>query len=206
MLVVKFRSHFPVDIDCLRLAVIPFCSCFCCIQVLGWSINRGPLSWDLTLSQFICTYNLPITPVNSKPKNSKSNWRSSTKGNSKHGEKGDPPLVALVGLFGKILLLFFATILLTQLKVPLLIIEFFYMFVVYAFFGGLMQLVSVVIPLVCGISVAPHFCKPYFSSSFTDFWSRRWNLNTGYALRFLIYDPICEGKSLMRLIIKTVLL
>ena len=163
------------------------------MQVLGWSINRGPLSWDLTLGQFICSYNLPITPTSGKNVQSKPNERTSTVGNAKHAEQGDPPLLALFDFFAKFLLLFCCTTLSIHPKMPILISEICYVLVLYGFFSCLMQPVSVVIPLVCGISVAPHFCEPYFSSSFTDFWSRRWNLNTGYTLRFLIYDPICEG-------------
>ena len=37
---------------------------------------------------------------------------------------------------------------------------------------------------------------PYLSCSFSDFWSRRWNLTCSSALRFLTYDPIVEGVSL----------
>ena len=46
-----------------------------------------------------------------------------------------------------------------------------------------------------GIRVAPHFDEPYLSTSFKDWWSRRWNLTVGNCLRFLIYDPIIEGSS-----------
>ena len=56
-----------------------------------------------------------------------------------------------------------------------------------------MQIFSVLLQGFCGLAVAPHYDQPYLSSSFTDFWSRRWNLNTGYTLRFLIYEPICQG-------------
>jgi hypothetical protein len=32
------------------------------------------------------------------------------------------------------------------------------------------------------------------SSSFADFWARRWNLTTTYMLRVLIYEPVMEGQ------------
>ena len=35
-------------------------------------------------------------------------------------------------------------------------------------------------------------------SSLTDFWSRRWNLTAGNALRLLVYDPISEGRLIRR--------
>lgn len=31
--------------------------------------------------------------------------------------------------------------------------------------------------------VAPSFDKPWLSTSFADYWSRRWNLTTAYLLR-----------------------
>ena len=46
--------------------------------------------------------------------------------------------------------------------------------------------------------VAPHFDSPYLSASLTEFWSKRWNLTVGNALRFLAFDPIHEGASLGR--------
>ena len=44
-----------------------------------------------------------------------------------------------------------------------------------------------------GLRTAPDFDRPFLSGSLRDFWSRRWNLNTGYSLRFLVYDPVVEG-------------
>jgi hypothetical protein len=34
-----------------------------------------------------------------------------------------------------------------------------------------------------GVEVAPSFDKPWMSTSFADYWSRRWNLTTTYMLR-----------------------
>jgi hypothetical protein len=34
-----------------------------------------------------------------------------------------------------------------------------------------------------GVEVAPSFDKPWLSTSFADYWSRRWNLTTTYMLR-----------------------
>ena len=44
-----------------------------------------------------------------------------------------------------------------------------------------------------GVEAAPSFDKPWLSTSFADYWSRRWNLTTTYMLRVLIYEPIMEG-------------
>jgi hypothetical protein len=34
-----------------------------------------------------------------------------------------------------------------------------------------------------GVEAAPSFDKPWLSTSFADYWSRRWNLTTTYMLR-----------------------
>lgn len=47
---------------------------------------------------------------------------------------------------------------------------------------------------VIGLEIAPHFDKPFFSTSFTNMWGRRWNMSIGNTLRVLIYDPILEGE------------
>jgi hypothetical protein len=36
-----------------------------------------------------------------------------------------------------------------------------------------------------GVEVAPSFDKPWLSTSFADYWSRRWNLTTTYMLRYM---------------------
>ena len=45
-----------------------------------------------------------------------------------------------------------------------------------------------------GLRVGRHFRAPYLSASPADFWSRRWNRNTADTLRFLVYDPLIEGR------------
>ena len=48
-----------------------------------------------------------------------------------------------------------------------------------------------------GLRIAPHFDQPYLSSSITDFWSRRWNLTAGNALRFLVRPCPLHHKALL---------
>ncbi|KAF7815903.1 putative long-chain-alcohol O-fatty-acyltransferase 5 [Senna tora] len=43
---------------------------------------------------------------------------------------------------------------------------------------------------VFGFEMAPHFHKPYLSTSLQDFWGRRWNLMVTSILRPTVYDPI----------------
>ena len=45
-----------------------------------------------------------------------------------------------------------------------------------------------------GLTLAPHFHAPFLASSFGDLWSRRWNLVAGHTLRFLVYDPVVDGR------------
>lgn len=138
--------------------------------------------------QFVFVYNLPITPVGRVKESVKS------KGNARQTESGDSLWKASTDFIVKFGLLFVCTALLTRPHLHILIKELCYAFGLYAFLGVMMQLVSMMSHALTGMGVAPHYDQPYLSCSFTDFWSRRWNLNTGYTLRFLIYDPICEGK------------
>ena len=56
----------------------------------------------------------------------------------------------------------------------------------YAFLSLLMDGPASLATSMVGLRIAPHFDQPYLSSSITDFWSRRWNLTAGNALRFLV--------------------
>ncbi|KIZ02506.1 hypothetical protein MNEG_5449 [Monoraphidium neglectum] len=44
------------------------------------------------------------------------------------------------------------------------------------------------------IAVAHSFDAPWLSTSFADYWSRRWNLTISYMLRVLVYEPVLEGR------------
>lgn len=56
----------------------------------------------------------------------------------------------------------------------------------YAFLGLLMDGPATLASSLIGLKIAPHFDKPFLTSSVSDFWSRRWNLTAGNALRFLV--------------------
>jgi hypothetical protein len=56
----------------------------------------------------------------------------------------------------------------------------------YAFLGLLMDGPASAASTLIGLRIAPHFDAPYLCSSLSDFWSRRWNLTAGNALRFLV--------------------
>jgi hypothetical protein len=153
------------------------------------------MSKSLTLPQFIAVAFLPISPVLHQPK--------SKKGNARQDETGDTASAAALDFFFKLVCL---ALLLTALQQdlptrfsqkvlhPRLAQEVLYAFGLYLFIAIIMDCVGFISVLLLNLQVAPHFDRPFLSSSLTDFWSRRWNLNTGYTMRFLIYDPICEGR------------
>lgn len=68
-------------------------------------------------------------------------------------------------------------------------------FGLYKLFSGIMDFVCIPAAAI-GLRLSPHFNHPYFSASFGELWSKRWNLTAGTVLRNSIYDPIIEGKVL----------
>jgi len=47
--------------------------------------------------------------------------------------------------------------------------------------------------LILSIKLQENFNQPYLSDSFSDFWSRRWNLVMRIQLKELCYEPIIQG-------------
>ena len=71
-----------------------------------------------------------------------------------------------------------------------------YLFGLYTFLGltyDAIAAAAVAVPFL-RLDLSPHFDHPFCSVSFADLWGRRWNLIAGHSLRFLIYDPIVEGR------------
>ena len=72
-----------------------------------------------------------------------------------------------------------------------------YVFGLYTFLGltyDAIAAAAVVVPCL-RLDLSPHFDHPFLSTSFADLWGRRWNLIAGHALRFLVFDPIVEGRA-----------
>ena len=72
-----------------------------------------------------------------------------------------------------------------------------YIFFLYAFLGlnfDAVAAVAVATPCL-RLELSPQFDHPFLATSFADLWGRRWNLIVGHALRFLVYDPIVEGRA-----------
>ena len=70
----------------------------------------------------------------------------------------------------------------------------------YAFLSLLMDGPASLATSIVGLRIAPHFDQPYLASSLTDFWSRRWNLTAGNALRFLVHFTLSKLYALQRAI------
>ena len=65
----------------------------------------------------------------------------------------------------------------------------------YAFLGFLMDGPATLATSLIGLRISPHFDEPYRSHSIASFWGRRWNITASNALRFLVYDTICDGAA-----------
>lgn len=188
---------FHIDLEVCTLAVLGLDIMWLgSFKVLGWALGRGPLTEPLTLPQFIAVASLPITPVLSKS-------AAAPKGNARQGETGDGALGAAADFGIKVVALAVIVKTLQKPDLPPMFAQLLYAVGLYCFVGLVMALVGVLCVGLLGMRVAPHFDRPYLSSSLTDFWSRRWNLNTGYTLRFLVYDPVCHGEELGGVIMRS---
>jgi len=156
----------------------------------------------LSLSQFIATVNLPITPVLNKPLMEAPPSSRQKIGNARQLEGNNSVIGATTDFLVKLLSLALVLTVLQYFTFHRIVRELIDAFGLYFFVGVVMQCVSMLTVGTLNMPVAPHFDRPYLSASFTDFWSRRWNLNTGYALRILVYDPICEGRLVAKPLVK----
>ncbi|KAK9905470.1 hypothetical protein WJX75_000391 [Coccomyxa subellipsoidea] len=172
-------------------------------KVLGLLINRGSLCEPLDCLQFLTVLWMPITPqsVQQNPLSVVVGITKKKKGNlprissnARLGEEAGSYLQLLAGFFAKALVLGGVVYLLTNFSLQRRIVEFLYALGMYAFLGLLMDGPATLASSLIGLKIAPHFDKPFLTSSVSDFWSRRWNLTAGNALRFLVYDTITEKR------------
>ena len=165
-------------------------------------MGRGPLTAPLKLPQFTVVAFMPISPVLSDPTNSNTTPNSGTptsKGNARQGETGYSATGSAVDFISKLVILAALLAAMQLQSLPLLALEFLYAIGLYIFIALVMSCMGIAVVGILNLQIAPHFDRPFLSSSFTDFWSRRWNLNTGYTMRFCVYDPICEGRLVKKL-------
>lgn len=166
-------------------------------KTVGCAFGRGPLCADsLTLLGTYVIYALPVNPAlaGTGPKKQKK------------------PMTYVWDAVRHLILLIFGTSLSHRLQrlpygptgaVHMLASDLADAVNLYAFIAVIMNVASVFThqegERMLGFSeIMAHCDRPWLATSFGEFWSRRWNVNTGYVLRFLCYDPICEG-SMTRL-------
>eukprot|EP00878_Enallax_costatus_P017806 GHUV01018710.1.p1 GENE.GHUV01018710.1~~GHUV01018710.1.p1 ORF type:complete len:426 (+),score=120.91 GHUV01018710.1:134-1411(+) len=77
---------------------------------------------------------------------------------------------------------------------PILLNHWFYALCLSLSLGAIWDFWCFMTALWFGVEPAPSFDKPWLSTSFADYWSRRWNLTVTYMLRVLIYEPVMEGR------------
>ena len=203
------------DVMTLQKVIVAFLySWLANFKLLGYLVlGRGPLVDCHTLAHTFIVYNLPITPVVSvSPYGRQGDPKSVHRSNARQHETRDMSLYGWMGeVCSKMLLLFILNRIVCWIRpweeyasLPILIqfvVELCDSLALYAFIGAVMGTASCILaclPYGASMKVAPHFDAPWLSASFTDFWSRRWNLNTGFTLRFLVYDVICDN-SLVKL-------
>jgi len=160
-------------------------------KVLALALNRGPLCKPLSLLQFVAFYGLPITPQLTReggiPRMKSNNRFHQSAGTYVHLAQTWAVKMLLVG--GVVWLL--ST---WQDRMPVILKELAQAFMLYWFLGVLMDGPAAFLSWGLGVSLSPHFDKPYLATSLSDFWSKRWNLTVGNSLRALCYDPIHEGR------------
>jgi hypothetical protein len=77
----------------------------------------------------------------------------------------------------------FAAVMSVSPYLPVLARHWFYALCLSLSLGSLWDFWCLMAVLCFNIEVAPSFDKPWLSSSFADYWARRWNLTTTYMLR-----------------------
>jgi hypothetical protein len=185
-------SQFDSDSHVRNVVIFFLIGWLATFKTIGCAFGRGPLCADtLTLLGTYVTYTLPVNPAmaGTGPKKRKSTvtyaWDA-----MRH-------LILLIG----------GTALSHRLQrlpygptgaVHMLSSDLADAVNLYAFIAVIMNVASVFTnqegERVLGFSeIMAHCDRPWLATSFGEFWARRWNVNTGYTLRYLCYDPICDG-------------
>ncbi|CAL5220832.1 g2914 [Coccomyxa viridis] len=188
---------------CTALAVCFLLSWLGNFKVIGLCLNRGSLTETLDPVQFATVLCMPITPqtVMQNPLASAVgmvktgvNRIPRVASNARLADDGGTAGQLVLGFLIKGVILGVVVFLLGRFELPVELRNFLYILGMYAFLSLLMDGPASLATSMVGLRIAPHFDQPYLSSSIADFWSRRWNLTAGNALRFLVYDPIMEGR------------
>ncbi|MCO5592164.1 hypothetical protein L7F22_046160 [Adiantum nelumboides] len=89
------------------------------------------------------------------------------------------------------LLFFYATLNVAwHPSIPSQVRELLYCLLVYFGLEGVLGLFSGFVSVLLGLELHPFFDKPFFASSLSEFWGRRWNCLVSYMLRETVYVPL----------------
>nr|ADI60058.1 wax synthase [Euglena gracilis] len=162
-----------------------FCTWWTAFKVMAFGIGRGPLCQFSAFHKFAVVMLLPILPHGDtnhgvKDERSGSSWSSPT----------------YLEMFAKFCGLGLCTYGISQLShdgFPVLYNVFLslimYLHICVQYTGSNLATSKVLqVPLSDGMN------QPYFSTSLSNFWGRRWNLVASSSLRHVVYDPIREGR------------
>ncbi|EFJ49459.1 hypothetical protein VOLCADRAFT_89895 [Volvox carteri f. nagariensis] len=140
-------------------------------KLLALCLGRGPLTQrDLTLGQFTALLLWPIIPKTGKERR---------QGNVVF----HPRSVFLLALFT-----------LTHPLVPLFVKTYSAAFGVCCYCDLWANACAALVTWAHGLVVAPSWERPWLQTSLADFWGRRWNLPTSSSLKYLVYEPLAEGR------------
>ena len=164
-------------------------------KTIGCAFGRGPLcSEQLTLLGTYITYALPINPVMWEGTGIPQRKKKSTATYAWDAVRHLLVLVCGTSLSHRLQWLPYGP----TGAVHMLTSDLVDAINLYAFIAVIMNVASIATiqagERLLGFSeIMVHCDRPWLATSFGEFWSRRWNVNTGHTLRYLIYDPICEG-------------
>lgn len=160
----------------------------CSFKALLWAINRSELaSSRLSTAQFAALLLTPLTPVSESPQRQRS-------------QEAVPSKTLMV----KGLLKFGGLGLIARALhkypdyFPAPVRAFMYGMGLYMLLSSIMDGPGALFSQTLGIRVSPHFSSPWLSTSVRSFWNQRWDLAAGNVLRQLIYEPVVEGRLVLR--------
>jgi len=73
--------------------------------------------------------------------------------------------------------------------VELLIACYFFAFQIYCDFSGYAD-IAIGLSALVGLRIARNFDRPYFATTVSEFWSRRWHITLGHWFRDFLYIPL----------------
>lgn len=208
----------PLNLNSVHLGCVTFffISWIANFKLLQLSFGIGPLSdTSLQMAHFISLACLPIK-VQKSPKTKpppkvekkdltktqyrKKMWRP-LENEQKYKESSSPSttkngLKSVLHYFKKLLFLGF---LLCVYSCREYVHPKVYMFIIvmYLYIGLelLLVLPGIIARALLGLELEQPFDQPYLSTSFQDFWGRRWNLISTDVLRLTVYNPIFHHTS-----------